>query len=78
MTEVALFSFHIKPGRKVAWLKCCDEVKNRREEVVRTLKNEGVVSESCFLSKDETVIYYYMEAENLEKAYQVQQSKLPS
>lgn len=68
MTEVALGKFRIKPDRKQEWIKWCEELNRRRDEVLETLRNEGVLVEACFLSPDEDCIYYFMEAENFEKA----------
>ena len=66
MTEVRLVKFRIKPGRAEQWIAWCKELERRRDESVATLKNEGVVSESCFLSQDGHT-YYFMEAHNMKK-----------
>jgi L-rhamnose mutarotase len=68
MTKAKLIKFKFKPNAKQIWLDWSEELKRRREEVVATLKNEGVVSESCFLSEDGEYVYYFMEAEDFEKA----------
>ncbi|HEY5383018.1 MAG TPA: DUF6176 family protein [Candidatus Paceibacterota bacterium] len=68
MTQVSLYKFAFKSGAKQAWLDWSEELKSRKDEVVATLKNEGVVSESCFISADGEHIYYFMEAEDFEKA----------
>jgi L-rhamnose mutarotase len=63
---------------KQTWLDWCEVLKIRKDEVMQTLKNEGVHSESCFYSRDDNAIYYYIEADDLEKARQVSRmSKLP-
>lgn len=50
----------------------------RKDEVLVTLENEGVVSESCFLSDDGEHVYYFMEAENETQAHaRAQQSVHP-
>ena len=70
--------FDIKKGQRDIWLKWCKEAKRRQSEVLETMRNEGVVSEACFLSADEEHVYYFMEAENLEKANTTfQQSSFP-
>ncbi len=38
-------------------------------EVLQTLRNEGVNSEACFFSDDGESVYYFIEAESLEKAH---------
>ncbi len=68
MTEVKLIKFIFKPGQKQVWLDWCEALKKRQDEVIETLKNEGVVSESCFISEDGLAIYYFMEAEDFAKA----------
>ena len=67
MTEVRLVKFKIKPSKKEEWLAWCKELEKRKNESVATLKNEGVVSESCFFSSDD-YIYYFVEAYDLKKA----------
>jgi L-rhamnose mutarotase len=67
MTEVKLVKLKLKNGNKKIWLDWCEELKQRKNEVIETLRNEGVISESCFLSEDEKYIYYFMEAEDFKK-----------
>ncbi len=66
-TTAKLVHFKFKPGAKQIWLNWSQELRRRRDEVIATLKNEGVVSESCFLSEDGESVYYFMEAEDFEK-----------
>ena len=68
MTNVKLVKFKFKPEAKQIWLDWSEELKRRKEEVIATLKNEGVVSESCFISDNGEEVYYFMEAEDFEKA----------
>lgn len=68
MTNVKLAKFRFKSIQKQAWLNWAEELKRRRDEVVATLQNEGVVSESCFISEDGESVYYFMEAEDFERA----------
>lgn len=68
MSEVKLIKFTFKPGKKQVWLDWCEELKKRQTEVIETLKNEGVLSESCFISEDGLAIYYFMEAQDFAKA----------
>ncbi len=69
MTEVALRKFRFKPDKKQEWMDWCRELNRRREEVLETLRNEGVVVEACFLSPNEDCIYYFMAAESFDKAH---------
>lgn len=66
MTNVKLVQFKFQPGKKQIWLDWSKELKRRKEEAIATLKDEGVVSESCFISEDGETIYYFMEAEDFE------------
>lgn len=68
MTTVKLVRFKFKPGAKQIWLDWSEELKQRKQEVIKTLKNEGVVSESCFISHDGEEVFYFMEAEDFNKA----------
>ena len=68
MTQVKLIKLRLKEGNERVWLDWCEELKQRKNEVIETLKNEGVLSESCFLSEDEKCVYYFMEAESFDKA----------
>lgn len=74
MTQVKLFKLKLKKGNEHLWLDWCEELKSREPEVIETLKNEGVVSESCFLSEDEKCVYYFMEAQDFEYAKQAVQN----
>jgi len=78
LTEVYLAKHKLVPGTgKEDWLHWSEELKKREAEVVRTLRQEGVHLEACFLSEDEESVYYFLEVENLEKAYEVfEKSKL--
>jgi len=53
-----------------AWFQT---LKDRINETLETLKNEGVFVESVFLDQQGTDLYliYYMKAENIAKVYQV-------
>lgn len=67
MPQVKLFKFKIKPDQKKLWLKWANELKERRREVLTTLKKEGVISEACFISECGKYIYYFFEANNFDK-----------
>lgn len=71
MTNATLVHFIFKPDKKQAWLDWSCELLRRREEVIETLKEEGVLSESCFISEDGESIFYFMEAEDIEKVHRV-------
>ena len=79
MTEVHLVKLKFKPGSgKAEWLAWCDELKKRKDEVLTTLRNEGVHLEACFLSEEEDSVYYFMEVEDLKKDYAVfEKSTIP-
>lgn len=49
------------------WLLWAEELKRRKEEVLATLKSEGVVSEACFLAPDGESVFYFMESEDFDK-----------
>ncbi len=68
MTQVKLVKLKFKENGKKIWLDWSEELKRRKDEVIETLKNEGVVSEACFMSEDGESVYYFMEAEDFEKA----------
>ncbi len=71
MTNASMVHFNFKPDKKQVWLDWSEELKKRREEVIVTLKDEGVLSESCFISEDGESIYYFMEAEDVDKVNKV-------
>ena len=79
MTEVHLAKLKFKPGSgKTEWLAWCDELKKRKDEVLSTLRNEGVHLEACFLSEEEDSVHYFTEVEDLKKAYAVfEKSTIP-
>ncbi|MDQ5901617.1 MAG: hypothetical protein QG580_332 [Patescibacteria group bacterium] len=68
MSQVKLIKIKLKENGKQIWLDWSDELMRRKEEVLATLKNEKVLSESCFLSEDEEYVYYFMEAEDFDLA----------
>jgi len=74
MTEVRLTKVNMKQGQKQRWLDWCEEMKRRSSEVLETLKNEGMISESCFLSEEENAIYYFMESEDFKKSFDAYRS----
>ncbi len=79
MTEVYLVKHRLRPltGKKV-WLDWAEELKRRESEVLSTLRQEGVHLEACFLSEDEDAVYYFMEVDDLKKAFEVfDKSKIP-
>jgi hypothetical protein len=71
MTTVKLVKFKIKEGKQQTWLDWAEELKNRKTEVITTLKDEGVSSETNFMSKDGSIIYYLMESDDFEKVKNV-------
>lgn len=71
MTTIRLVKFRIKEGKQKIWMDWALELKNRKEEVFITLKNEGVTSEANFISEDGNTIYYLMESDDFEKVKNV-------
>jgi L-rhamnose mutarotase len=67
MSQVKLVKFKIKKGGKKNWLNWVEKLKKRKEEVIKTLENEGIISESCFISEDGEFVFYFMEAEDFKK-----------
>ena len=67
MSNVRLVQMKFQPEKKQVWLDWCEQLKNRSEEVIETLKSEGVRTEACFLSEDGNSIFYFMEVSDLEK-----------
>ena len=65
MTRLVQFKF--KPAGKDIWLSWAEELKRRKEEVIATLKDEGVVSEACFMAPDGESVFYFMESKDFEK-----------
>ena len=68
MAEIELRKFRFKPGKKQEWIDWSGELNRRRDEVLETLRNEGVLMEACFLSHDDDCIYYFIVAESFDKA----------
>lgn len=68
MSHLRLIKTRFKEGKKTVWLDWCKELKKRSDEVLETLRNEGVTVEACFLSEDEQCVYYFMQADDFEKA----------
>ena len=74
MSQVRLIRLKFKSGKKQVWLGWCEQLNKRPKEVIETLQNEGVLSEACFVSQDGESLFYFMEAEDLERAKQAVQS----
>lgn len=53
-----------------AWFQT---LKERLNETMETLKNEGVLVESAFLDKqgDDVYLIYYLKAHDIDKAYEI-------
>ncbi|MBI3935079.1 MAG: hypothetical protein HY316_10345 [Acidobacteria bacterium] len=68
MSQVRLVRLKFQSGKKQIWLDWCEQLKKRTDAVLETLRNEGTLSESCFVSQDGDSLYYFMEAEDLERA----------
>jgi hypothetical protein len=68
MSEARLIKFRFTPGGAKKWRRWSGELKRRTEEVFETLRNEGVITEACFVSGDEDAVYYFVAAEDLGRA----------
>lgn len=71
MSQVILVKFLFKEGGKQIWLDWAMELKRRKDEVIETLKEEGVLLEACFISQNRDEVYYFMQATDFEKAKDV-------
>ncbi len=67
MPQTTLLKFTFCKDKKQIWLDWCQELKNRSEEVLSTLREEGVIVEGCFVSESENACYFLMEANDLTK-----------
>ncbi len=70
MSEVYLVKHRLRSGKQQVWLDWCKELKKRKDEALATLRNEGVKLEACFLDESEDCVYYFMDVENLDKAFE--------
>jgi L-rhamnose mutarotase len=79
LTEIYPVKHKLVPGSgKKLWLDWSEQLKKREKEVISTLRQEGVHLEACFLSEDEESVYYFMQVEDLKKAYEIfQRSEIP-
>lgn len=70
MTDVVVSKRRVDPGKVGRLREWMAEVREREDEAVETLQNEGVYTESTFLGRDEEGPYllYYVEAEDFEAA----------
>jgi hypothetical protein len=65
MVDVVLTKQRIEPGKISQLREWTEEIRQRENEAVATLKNEGMHSESAFIEStaDGDFLVYYMEAE---------------
>jgi Family of unknown function (DUF6176) len=68
MSEARLIKYRFKPAGEERWRQWSAAMKRRSDEVFATLRNEGVIVEACFLSREEGAIYYFVAAEDLGRA----------
>lgn len=71
MSKVKLIKFKLRKEKIQNWLDWGNSLKKREQEVIETLKKEGVKSEACFISSNGEFIFYFMEAEDFEKVNEV-------
>lgn len=70
MTEVMLARAPIEPGKEDRVREWFEELQEREDEVVETLRHEGVYTETAFLHTVDGTTYLsvYMEADDLAEA----------
>lgn len=70
MAEVMIARARVVPGKEDRLRAWFEELRQRETEVIETLEHEKVYAETAFLRSggNETYLYLYMEAKNLEKA----------
>lgn len=71
MPKVQLVKFRFRKNGQNKWLNWSKELKRRKKEAVATLRDEGVHSEACFLSKDGKFVFYFMEAGDIKKVQKI-------
>lgn len=71
MVDVVLTKQRIESGKVSRLKEWTEEIRQREDEAVATLKNEGMHSESAFIEStdDGDFLVYYMEAEDIEQVY---------
>ena len=74
--ETVCTKVRLKPGSLGRVREWTTELRTRSDEVLATLRDEGVVIESVFLDSDERgdFLVYYMKAQSLGEAHAVVQS----
>ena len=74
--ETVCTKVRLKPGSLDRVREWATELRTRSDEVLASLRDEGVVIESVFLDSDEQgdFLIYYMKAQSLEEAQAVVQS----
>ena len=76
MREIGLAKFRFKGDKKDMWLDWTKELVKRKDEVMETLKNEGIIIEACFFSEKEQCIYYLIECGSFAKVEEVAMSSI--
>ena len=69
MADVELVRQRVRPGRVERLREWMAEVREREDEALATLRDEGMLTETASLDEreDGTYPYYYMEAEDLDR-----------
>jgi uncharacterized protein DUF6176 len=78
--ETVCTKVRLKPGSLDRVREWATELRTRSDEVLATLRDEGVVIESVFLDSDERgdFLVYYVRAQSLDEAHAVvQRSRHP-
>ncbi len=72
--EVRLAKYTFTPTGEETWRAWGEELKQRSQEVLETLRNEGVRCEACFIDDATHTLFYFIEVADLEKAREVYRS----
>lgn len=76
--EVRLAKYTFTPTGEKTWRAWAQELKQRSEEVLETLRNEGIRCEACFIDDATHTLFYFIEVKDLKKArVAYHNSKLP-
>ncbi|WP_435159451.1 DUF6176 family protein [Haladaptatus sp. DFWS20] len=72
MTDIVLMKQKIKPGKRSRLKEWSAEIKERNEEAIETLQNEGMHFESAFIERTDEgdFLVYHMKAEDIEEVYE--------
>lgn len=72
MPEVILTKQKIEEGKTERLKEWIAEIRDRKEEAIQTLKNEGMHSETAFIehTDDGDYLVYYMRADDIDEVFE--------